>query len=214
MDKAQDQTTEEGDVLADQLYDLAEQHEFVIRGIGVLGDTERRKIHGNDLEIQLQQLLDGFNYALVRDDNQQLQRLIIIKQKELNQKIILETKRKGRQHLLNVSLQGINSEWLTVELLVDTGADRIVVPFSMLDPLGYDGETLKNATLQTVNGTLEAKITKLKALSLGNHIIKDVDIAFVEDERLGNVMLLGMNVLGQYRMILDDQLNQITLIEK
>lgn len=209
------QTTEEQYTLADQLYDLAEQHDFVIRGIDIVGEAEQRKVHGNDIEIQLQQFLDGFNYALVRGDEQQLERLIIVNKNTVKQKkIILETRRKDRQHLIDVSLQGINNAWLTVELLVDTGADRIVVPESMLEELGFDPDKLDNAKLQTVNGALEARTGQLKAISLGNQIIKNVDIAFVDDELLGKVMLLGMNVLSQYRMTLDDELSQITLIEK
>ena len=88
------------------------------------------------------------------------------------------------------------------------------MPESLITPLGYARDQLEIARLQTANGILEAQVGKLKAISLGNQIIHDVDIAFVDNNLLGNVILLGMNVLSQYRIILDDEENQITLIEK
>ena len=120
----------------------------------------------------------------------------------------LEPNRQGHYLLIGQ----INRKAVT--LLVDTGADRIVVPKSLITPLGFDPDQLEITRLQTVNGTLEAQVGKLSAISLNNQIINDVDIAFVDDNLLGNVMLLGMNVLSQYRMILDHESNQITLIEK
>ena len=210
-----EQTLEQANSLSDQLYDLAEQHQFEIHGIGIIGEAEQRRSQGKDLELQLTQLLEGFNYVLIRDDNKQLQRLIIINKTSFKQKkIILDTLRKGRQHFINASLQGLNNHWLPVQLLVDTGADRIVVPESLISSLGFDPDQLEITKLQTVNGALEAKVGKLKAISLNNQVINGVDIAFVDDNLLGNVMLLGMNVLSQYRMILDHESNQITLIEK
>lgn len=210
-----EQTLEQATRLSDQLYDLAEQHQFEILGIGIIGEAEQRRAQGNELALQLKQLLEGYNYVLISDDNKQLQRLVIINKTSFKQKeIILDTLRKGHQHYINASLQGLNNHWLSVQLLVDTGADRIVVPKSLISPLGFDPDQLEIARLQTVNGTLEAQIGKLKAITLNNQIINDVDIAFVDDDLLGNVMLLGMNVLSQYRVILDHESNQITLIEK
>ena len=95
----------EANKLSDQLYELSEQHQFVIRGIGVIGEAEQRRIQEKDLVSQLKQLLEGFNYVLIRDDNKQLQRLIIINKSSFKQKkIILDTLRKGRQHFVNASL--------------------------------------------------------------------------------------------------------------
>ncbi|MGR9101336.1 MAG: retroviral-like aspartic protease family protein, partial [Gammaproteobacteria bacterium] len=68
-------------------------------------------------------------------------------------------------------------------------------------------------TLQTVNGITDAKTAQLEAIEIGNRIIADVGVAFVKDELLGKIMLLGMNVLGRYRLTIDDKLNQITLTE-
>jgi hypothetical protein len=39
-----------------------------------------------------------------------------------------------------------------------------------------------------------------------------VEAAFVEDEHLGGNALLGMNVLGRYLFILDDEHDELTLI--
>jgi predicted aspartyl protease len=47
---------------------------------------------------------------------------------------------------------------------------------------------------------------------LGSEQLKAVEVAFVADDLLGDNALLGMNVLGRYLFILDDERNELTLI--
>ncbi len=51
----------------------------------------------------------------------------------------------------------------------------------------------------------------LRAMRLGKEEIEDVEVAFIDDALLGDTRLLGMNVLGRYRMTLDDESNRLTL---
>ena len=48
-------------------------------------------------------------------------------------------------------------------------------------------------------------------VEIGPEIVSDVEVAFVADEQLGDVRLLGMSVLGRYLVTIDDELDRITL---
>ena len=63
------------------------------------------------------------------------------------------------------------------------------------------------------NGKVDARVGKVQALWLGETRVTDIDVAFVEDAKLGGG-LLGMNVLGRYRMTIDDESNKLTLSPK
>jgi len=41
-----------------------------------------------------------------------------------------------------------------------------------------------------------------------------VDTAFIEDAQLGGGGLLGMSVLGRFRVTIDDEHNRLTLVDK
>ncbi len=43
---------------------------------------------------------------------------------------------------------------------------------------------------------------------------RDVAVSFIDDERLGGIMLLGMSYLGRYGLTIDDDNNLITLVRK
>lgn len=202
------------ETLADQLIQLADKNQFTIQGIEKTKTIEFKPVSG-DVESKIKQLLSSFNYLLIRTDHGQLERLIILQIKpEGPKRIIVSTQKNGSQHIVNASIKGIAVDWLDVELLVDTGADRIVLPSSLINSLGYVEEQLENQKMQTVNGLVEAKIGQLEAIEIGNEIIPDVGVAFVLDDLLGDIMILGMNVLSRYRMTIDDALQQITLIKE
>lgn len=200
--------------LSEQLSNLATANNFTIRGIEKTKSFDARQIRG-DVESRIDQLLSNFNYLLIRTEQGQPDQLIILNRKPTGPKpIILSTRKQGSQHIVRASIRGLSNSWRTVDLLVDTGADRVVLPSSMMDSLGYIDEALETAKLQTVNGILEAKTGHLEAIELGNEIIDDIAVAFVKDELLGDIMLLGMNVLSRYRVTVHQSLNQITLIRE
>ena len=81
-----------------------------------------------------------------------------------------------------------------------------------METLGLSEETTEERGLQTANGVADAHIGQLENLQIGNEIIRNVEVAFVDDELLGNVKLLGMNVLTRFRFTLDNQNQTITLV--
>jgi predicted aspartyl protease len=54
----------------------------------------------------------------------------------------------------------------------------------------------------------------IPAIWLGSHRIDGVEVAFIEDSKLGGSGLLGMSVLGRFTMTIDDDENQLTLGRK
>ncbi len=194
--------------LAAQVQALAEQGGFSLIGLGRLEDVPARSVVGPP-QRQLQALLRGYNYVMTE------KKLIVLGKKRwappIPKDTVLETRRKGLHHVVYATLVGLDKAELQIGLMIDTGASVSVLPLSMATELGLARDTMAEREVQTAKGKVQAKIGILSALRLGNEEITDVEVAFIEDAMLGGNRLLGMNVLGRYRMTLDDQRNQLTL---
>ena len=117
-----------------------------------------------------------------------------------------------KHHLVEAVLQGNSGNRLPMTLMVDTGASLPVLPYSAAEALGLEPEQLQQRTLQTAKGEMQAKIGKVKEVRLGDARVADVEVALVDDEQLGGMALLGMNVLSRYLFVLDDEKSQLILI--
>jgi len=194
--------------LVAQVQALAEQGGFSLVGLSRLEDVPAGSVDGPPQQ-QLQALLRGYNYLMTEN------KLIVLGKKRwappIPKDTVLATRRKGLHHVVDVTLVGISEAELQVGLMIDTGASVSVLPLSMAAELGLVRDTMEAREVQTAKGKVQAKIGTLTALRLGNQEITDVEVAFIEDAMLGGNRLLGMNVLGRYRMTLDDQRNQLTL---
>lgn len=134
--------------------------------------------------------------------------------KEEGGDIVLATQRKGEQHLVQVALEGAEGAKVDQQLLVDTGADHVVLPASMLSALKIPESSLKPTQAQTANGKIDARMSLLDAVWLGEQRITGVTATFIDDDKLGGNALLGMSVLGRYQMAIDDDNNTLTLTKK
>lgn len=195
--------------LVAQVQALAEQGGFSLVGLSRLEDVPARSVAGPPQQ-QLQALLRGYNYVMTE------KKLIVLGKKRwapppISKDTVLATRRKGLHHVVDATLVGISEAELQVGLMIDTGASVSVLPLSMAAELGLVRDTMEAREVQTAKGKVQAKIGTLTSLRLGNQEITDVEVAFIEDAMLGGNRLLGMNVLGRYRMTLDDQRNQLTL---
>jgi predicted aspartyl protease len=74
--------------------------------------------------------------------------------------------------------------------------------------------TLRERPVQTANGSVNARLGRLPAVLLGTERLTNLAVAFIDDQRLGGQALLGMSVLGRFRMTIDDANNQIILAKK
>lgn len=218
--------------VAEELERLMADHGFSMKAAQL--ESTRRSIgraEGEALVPRLKMLLERFDHVIVQKPGGGVERVIILGEKaaaappapEAAQaepaegdtapaaEIVVESQRKGTSHALNLSLEGDNGKRVERPLLLDTGADYVVLPASLIAPLGINPQALRRQSVQTANGTVEAQLGTLRAVWFGDQKVSRVATAFIEDSRLGGNALLGMSVLGRFRVTIDDANNLIVL---
>ena len=208
-------------------------HGFELRGGEHLEDATGRA-EGDDIYRRLRTLLERFDHIIVQAPDGTVARVLIIGRTnpaaatpsttveieppgttgDEPQQIELQTIREGNQHSVRVALEGAEGKRIEQVLLIDTGADAVVLPATLIDALGIAVERLSQRKVQTANGTAEARMGRLPAVWLDGQKVDDVEVAFLEDDKLGGAGLLGMSVLGRYQMTIDDEHNRLTLLRK
>ncbi|MGE0711871.1 MAG: TIGR02281 family clan AA aspartic protease [Planctomycetota bacterium] len=127
-------------------------------------------------------------------------------------RLVIPTRRKGGHHLLPVTLIGPRGEH-TAEIMVDTGATQLVLPTSWAPGLGFALDELRPAEAATANGPIRVYEARLKVRLEGRGGIdelSDVRVCFGDARVLGEP-LLGMSVLGRYKLTIDDQRSELVL---
>ncbi|MCK5189284.1 MAG: clan AA aspartic protease [Methylococcales bacterium] len=201
--------------LYSQIKSLAEQHQFVVIGLEKIGDEGTINAEGT-VQQQIALLMTSFNHIIIRNDKAGIERLIILDKKTANHlgRIIVPIVTKNNHYFINASIKGTDNIWIDLELLIDTGANSMVLPLSMMGELKLAIKDMQQSQLQTVNGKVDAYTGHLPALEVGNEIVENIAVAFVEDSLMGDYSLLGMSFLGLYRFVIDDEQNQISLERK
>jgi clan AA aspartic protease (TIGR02281 family) len=205
---------------------LASLHGFAVRG-GEHTAGAFARVDPPELLPRLRRLLEAFDHVIVQSATGEVERVIILGEKDPTSappivvtsggaagEIVLTSVRLGTQHAVQVALEGAEGARLDQLLLVDTGADFVVLPVSLIEALGLDSEDLGEREMQTANGLVTAKVGSLPGLWLGETRIEGIEVAFIDDDKLSGNGLLGMNVLGRYRLTIDDEHSQITLTAK
>ena len=200
--------------LRSQLRELAAAHGFVVKGLERLGDDAATPV-GGDLRHQIEQLLEKYNFVLLHDSDGGVVEVRISYPKQAAPKLpgtyAIKTTRKGRHHVVDAVLVGLGSARTRISLMVDTGATTVVLPASMIEPLGFRPDDLRDGWSQTANGRIAIKRGTLTSLWIGNVVAHDVAVAFVVDPRLPETRLLGMSFLGRFRVTLDEIDDQLIL---
>jgi aspartyl protease family protein len=216
--------------VAEELERLAAANGFEVVGLQHTTDAMNR-VDADELYPRLRQLLEKFNTVIVQRPGGGIERVIILGAKvpieappaapapppgqaatdEAAGDIHVQTVRRGTSHSVQASLEGGAGQRIQRTLVVDTGADLVVLPASLLNGLGLSTKDLQEREMQTANGKVPARIGTLPALWLGNTRIAGVEVAFIDDAKLGENALLGMSVLGRYRMTIDDEHGLLTL---
>ena len=201
--------------LFSQILSLQSQMKIKITGMERIQNEEKVITRGNP-EQQIEQLLASFNHIVTRDAQGQIERIVIVnkKQKTEIERIVLPTTHQGNHFMVSVALSGDGSIWQTVDMIIDTGADLVVLPESMIAQLGLTNSTFTHQKMQTANGTTDAKIGKLQTIKIAGETVENVEVAFIADHLLGKNKLLGMSVLGRYQLNIDDTSQVITLFKK
>ncbi len=206
---------EDADDLFAQIQALQNQNKIQITGLERIQNAEKVLISGS-LEQQVKQLFASYNHIVSRNTKGQIDRVVIInkKQKHKDNRIVLPTSLKGNHSTVSVALSGDGRVWQTVDMVIDTGADLVVLPESMIDQLGLADSKFVVGKMQTANGMADAKIGLLQELNIAGETVENVEVAFIADQLLGENKLLGMSVLGRYQVNIDDKAQLITLIKK
>jgi len=124
----------------------------------------------------------------------------------------IKTTRRGVHHQVTAKLVGPNDAMRRVSLIVDTGATAIVLPESMMGPLGFEDAMLKKGFSNTANGKVGVKRGTLRSVMVGDVEARDVLVSFIADDRVGGTRLLGMSFLNRFRFSIDDTKNELTLL--
>lgn len=216
---AQPDSAPEPQTLAAQLQHMAREQVFEISGLKRIQPAPPAAA-GEGTSIQrIKRLLSGYDHVIVHQSKERIGRLIILGKKRAappppppDEENVLPTRRLGGHHLVPAILRGPTSAAIEMELMVDTGASLVVLPDSAAARLGLDPDKLETRELQTAKGKVQARIGRIDSIELGSARLSGIEAAFVDDEHLGGNALLGMNVLGRYIFILDDENNELTLI--
>jgi len=224
--------------VAEELERLMAAHGFTMKNADL--EATRHAIgraEGEALIPRLRVLLERFDHVIVQTPDGGVERVLILGEKTAvappapdtaqgqeqpaegeqgtegtpGAEIVVETQRKGTSHALMLSLEGESGKRVQRPLLLDTGADYVVLPASLLGPLGIRPSSLRRQPVQTANGTVEAQLGTLTAIWFGSQKVARVATAFIDDSRLGGNALLGMSVLGRFRVTIDDANNRVVL---
>ena len=211
----QAQEAEDANGLFEQIQSLQSQMNIQITGLEKIQNEEKVMTRGS-LDQQIQQILASYNHVISRNTKGQIERIVIInkKHKSDDKRIVLPTTIHGNHFLVSVDITGSGNNWQTLDMIIDTGADLVVLPESMIGQLGLTDSVFTKRSMQTANGTTEAKIGLLQELKIAGETVENVEAAFIPDGLLGKNSLLGMSVLGRYQIHIDDKSQLITLFKK
>lgn len=223
-------------LVREELERLEQVYRFEVRGIEQT-DGAKGWAEGENPLKRLTGLLEGFDHIILQAPDGGIERVIILGEKTAyvpppevssgaapgaagsgadsqEAPIVVPMHRSGSSHAITASLEGANGTRLEQVLVIDTGAERVVLPASLVAGLGLATDSLANQQVQTANGIVTARVGRLPAVWLGQQRVPDVEVAFIDDQSLGGNALLGMSLLGRYRMTLDDRAGHLTLASK
>jgi aspartyl protease family protein len=209
------ENTDKSENLLTQIQSLQNQTGIQIEGLDKIQNDIKASSNGNS-EQQIKQLFADYNHISIRNKKGKVERIVILnkKQPQKDNRIVLPATRQGSHFTVETAISGDGRIWQNVDMVLDTGADLVVLPESMIAAIGLSGGTFTPAKMQTANGEADAKIGILKELRIAGEIVENVEVAFVEDRLLGESRLLGMSVLGRFQLNIDDKNQLITLIKK
>lgn len=129
---------------------------------------------------------------------------------------VIETRREGTGHVVDAELTGPNGNPVRVALLIDTGADVIVLPSSMIRTLGMSEADVSPGQARTAGGRVGTLVGRLRTVRVGDARGSDIEVNFIDDDIYGrdHMPLLGMSFLARFLFTVDDDGGRLVLIPK
>jgi clan AA aspartic protease (TIGR02281 family) len=141
-----------------------------------------------------------------------------------NRKTLPETQSTGPvNHIVFVPLQQVGHLFVVTvklngeqdtQLIVDTGASHSIVSHRLALELGlYSDSTMGTVTMNTVGGSVQAPLARMKSIRLEEAEVKDsiVVIHDLPDSPEGIEGLLGLSALRQFQVTLDPTRKRLSL---
>ncbi len=207
------------DDLPGQILELADQEGFLVNGLEQVDDAPTRKVLVAEPTRQLEVLLNGYNYMLLHDAEGGIREVVILEPRpsteELFDRYAVRTTRKGPHHVVETTLVGPGGGQATLPLTLDTGATTVVLPQSLIGPLGFAATDLRDGWSRTAGGRVPVKLGTLQSVKVGHAMAKEVAVAFLSNEDPeAEISLLGMSFLGHFRLTIEDAKDQIILMAR
>ncbi len=138
-----------------------------------------------------------------------------VRTKGKNRKHVIRTTRSAGAHYIETTLIGPNGEPVELFLQVDTGADAIMLPVSMIEVLGFDREEdLEAGSTTTSEGWVPTERGSLWLVQVESAEAEQVAVRFIEDRYFRHEGVLGRSFLRHFDYLLDDSKAELTLSEK
>ncbi len=193
-----------GAELRDELEALAADHGFALVGIERIGEDEPAGQVTGSVRERLGALLERYDHVVEGTEDSVRRVIVLGRKRAAPPALVVRTRRVGTHHAVDADLRGPNGRRVGVALIVDSGASSIVLPDSMMEPLGFDPDALERRRTQTANGPVEGRAGRLSQVQVGGAAAREVDVLFIPDARLGGISLLGMSFLRDFSFTLDD----------
>ncbi|MRI33052.1 hypothetical protein EOPP23_08655 [Endozoicomonas sp. OPT23] len=115
----------------------------------------------------------------------------------------------GKHYIATVTLQNNTN----VQLLLDTGASLTTLPDELLLELKRRkmAHRVSHANISTAGGTVFAPIYLVKEVTLGQFVLKNLEVAGMSSGTAQADGLLGMNALRQFHFQIDQDRSQLLL---
>jgi predicted aspartyl protease len=132
----------------------------------------------------------------------------------MSQRRIFPLQRYGNLLCLRASVKGISPDPRVVRLLVDTGSSFTVIPLQVLQDLGYDTNASTQSTnIMAAGGILRSPIITIAEFScLGKQVDNFSVVAMNVPFNPVFNGILGMDFMTQYRVVIDVEKTEITLL--
>ena len=123
------------------------------------------------------------------------------------QKFVVPFTRYGNR----IIVEGIVNGMVTMNFILDTGADLTLIPRSLVQQLGISLDNSIAIAITGISGTIVEPLVKIDSLKVGEAEVRNLDVVVNEEASLSGQGLLGGDFLGQFRVGIDYTKNQLIL---